>query len=113
MITETLYQVMMLKQLFPMAFRSERLKTFEGVESLFSVEVNELAKNGFFYAGTGEKPDATACFYCHGKLHSWEQHDDVAKEHRRLLPHCPVFGDPTYGVDLGPQTRTQNLSANL
>ena len=41
---ESFAQVLMLKELYPMAFNTERLKTFHGLQDLFAVSSTELAK---------------------------------------------------------------------
>ena len=98
-MNEVVAQVMLVRERFPMAFRSQRAKTFCGHEDLFSVSTSELWKNGFFYVGSSHFPDAVQCFYCHGRLYDWQLDNNVAEEHSKAFPYCPVFGE-FYGNQL-------------
>lgn len=89
---ESFAQVLMLKELYPMAFNTERLKTFHGLQDLFAVSSTELAKNGFYFAGSFEEPDLVRCAFCRGTAKEWKSEDIVPLEHARLFPACPVFG---------------------
>lgn len=92
MISESFAQVLILKENFPFAFRSERLKTFDGFHHFFPVPVEKLADNGFYFQPTNEHADLTICFYCQGKLSLWCEEDCVEDEHKRWFPACPVYG---------------------
>lgn len=93
LMTETMCQALLVRTIYPLAFRHERLKTFIGNWDIsYPVSPVELARNGFYYAGTEERPDGVKCFYCNAFLHNWETYDVVEYEHARLSPYCPVFG---------------------
>ena len=93
MISESTAQVLLLRHFYPMSFRHERLKTFIGNwDNQFSVTPTALSQNGFYFHGNAERPDCVKCFYCDGLLYKWTSGDNVAQEHARLKPYCPVFG---------------------
>ncbi|EPE31408.1 Inhibitor of apoptosis (IAP) repeat-containing protein [Glarea lozoyensis ATCC 20868] len=47
-----------------------------------------LAKAGFFYHPSPDKPDNTACFLCHRGLDGWDEDDDPLVEHLKHSPDC-------------------------
>jgi hypothetical protein len=95
-IDENMAMVILMRQTFPLCFRDERYKTFEGNwDSGLPVTPTALCRNGFYYIGTYGR-DCVQCFYCGGIVWDWEVGDDVATEHKRLHPYCPVFGEPDY-----------------
>jgi hypothetical protein len=48
----------------------------------------KLAKAGFFYHPSADKPDNTACFLCHRGLDGWDEDDDPLVEHLKHSPDC-------------------------
>lgn len=47
-----------------------------------------MAEAGFFYCGSKNDFDATACFCCGKVLNGWESTDIPINEHRRHAPQC-------------------------
>ncbi|CAG5125141.1 unnamed protein product [Candidula unifasciata] len=96
-----------------------RLKTFEGNWSdSYFVQPTELARNGFFCVGLGDK---VKCVFCLKTLWNWEPGDSVELEHQKHYPNCPfVQGNcnhlnvpiNTFETSLGlhMKTQTQELS---
>ena len=58
----------------------------------YPVSTLDLAKNGFFFAGNDQYVDGVQCFYCQVFLYDWDNGDNVAEEHVKANPRCPVFG---------------------
>ena len=92
-MNETIAQVLILKSLCPMAFRNERERSFDLKWHLYPLNPRDLAKNGLYFDGVPERPDQVKCIYCHSNFYDWKPNDDPKKEHRRLAPLCPVFGN--------------------
>ena len=85
-------QIEILTKLYPMAFKTERIKSFRGYEDLFSVSIEELATYGFYFDGSMQNPDGTRCAFCEGRLTNWRHSDNVKEEHEIHFPYCKVFG---------------------
>ncbi|KAI8489381.1 hypothetical protein Bbelb_328240 [Branchiostoma belcheri] len=66
---------------------SDRLSTFFDWPQSAPVGAEMLAKQGFYYLGTGDKVE---CAFCGGQLHRWEWPDDPETEHSRHFPQCPM-----------------------
>lgn len=47
-----------------------------------------MAEAGFYYCGSKEDFDATACFCCGKVLNGWESTDIPMDEHRKHAPQC-------------------------
>jgi hypothetical protein len=65
-----------------------RRRTFNagGWPSRCPANVDELAREGFFWIGQG---DRTRCAFCDGSLGNWERGDPpVNQQHRRFFPYC-------------------------
>ncbi|CAH1251199.1 BIRC3 [Branchiostoma lanceolatum] len=65
---------------------ADRLSTFFDWPPSAQVRAELLAKQGFYYLGTGDKVE---CAFCGGQLHQWELCDDPETEHSRHFPQCP------------------------
>uniref|UniRef100_A0A0B6YY81 Uncharacterized protein n=1 Tax=Arion vulgaris TaxID=1028688 RepID=A0A0B6YY81_9EUPU len=64
-----------------------RLETFEGKwNDSYYVHPVDLARNGFFYTGPGDK---VMCIFCLNSVWDWEPGDSVEGEHLRIYPSCP------------------------
>lgn len=67
---------------------SARLQTFSSTEwphDQYIVDVNKMAKSGFFFVGTS---DQTQCAFCKVLLQKWEAGDDPIEEHFKYKPSC-------------------------
>ena len=81
----------------PMHKESNRLKTFKNWPLKYICE-KELAKNGFFYIGDG---DRVLCNFCKIGLEQWETTDIVEQEHQKWSPKCPfLLGHQTNNVPI-------------
>ncbi|KAH9525608.1 hypothetical protein Btru_001809 [Bulinus truncatus] len=67
------------------AIRQDRLKSFDNWPRDHHIQVDDLVKAGFYYAGFG---DCARCFNCGGGLRNWDVEDDVYVEHSRWFPKC-------------------------
>ena len=65
---------------------SFRQQTFGDWPKKDVVDVNALARAGFFYTGNG---DRVRCAFCRKCLVNWRPGDEPAEEHRRECPACP------------------------
>lgn len=66
------------------------------------VKKEDLAKNGFYYLGDG---DRVRCAFCNVVLSSWQKGDDVPTEHRRHSKYCPfVLGKKTSNIPYSPSS---------
>uniref|UniRef100_A0A8D8ZSC5 Baculoviral IAP repeat-containing protein 3 n=1 Tax=Cacopsylla melanoneura TaxID=428564 RepID=A0A8D8ZSC5_9HEMI len=63
-----------------------RLKSFEGIEKNFKINVNKLAEAGFYFSGI---VDEVVCFVCNVRIFAWEEDDDPEVEHKAHSPSCP------------------------
>ncbi|KAI0404633.1 hypothetical protein F4802DRAFT_566820 [Xylaria palmicola] len=52
------------------------------------LDPDTLARAGFYFAPTPDKPDNTVCFLCCHKVCGWEEDDNPFEEHLRLAPDC-------------------------
>lgn len=73
-----------------MNFEKFRVKSFKHWPIAW-LDVLKLAKNGFRYAGEG---DRVICNFCFVGLHQWEPQDDIGEEHRKNSPSCPFLISP-------------------
>lgn len=64
---------------------SVRLNTFHDWPREAHVQPSELAADGWFYTGRG---DRVCCAFCRGILHQWAKNDRPASEHRKFFPNC-------------------------
>lgn len=55
------------------------------------IDVKELAKDGFYFTGTG---DIVECRFCRLRIYSWEGNDIVKEEHYLHAPYCPLVRTP-------------------
>jgi hypothetical protein len=82
----------------------DRFKTFTNVWKKSDViSPVELAKAGFYYAGTG---DRVRCAFCNGVLRNWAIGDNATTEHRRHYPTCPLV----LNLDVGNEPHISDLS---
>lgn len=81
-----------------------RLETFNDWPTTANAKPSELAANGWFFTGEG---DRVCCAFCRGILHHWTKDDSPASEHRRHFPACPfVAGRDVGNVPLEERTVT-------
>ncbi|KAK8119382.1 uncharacterized protein PG998_004008 [Apiospora kogelbergensis] len=52
------------------------------------LDENALARAGFYFEPTADKPDNVVCYLCHARIGGWEDDDNPIEEHLRLSPHC-------------------------
>ncbi|KAK8868245.1 inhibitor of apoptosis domain-containing protein [Apiospora arundinis] len=52
------------------------------------LDENSLARAGFYFEPTADKPDNVVCYLCHARIGGWEDDDNPLEEHLRLSPHC-------------------------
>lgn len=82
----------------------DRLQTFISWP-VVNVSPAELARWGFFYAGSG---DVVRCYFCKIELGNWEETDVVSQEHLRWSRFCPLMRKlPTNNVPLDPNFLNQ------
>jgi hypothetical protein len=64
------------------------------------VSAYDLAKNGFYYTGTG---DNCRCHFCLLEVREWEAGDTARGEHERWNPDCPFLSKVgvTMNVEIG------------
>ena len=62
-----------------------REQTFEHWPHQMKKKSRDLAQNGFFYAGRG---DRVTCFYCDVTLKQWDVSDRIEIEHSKWGPNC-------------------------
>lgn len=70
---------------------SARLHTFLSGEWPHSgdyININHLAKSGFYYLGSSDK---VQCAFCNLILHRWEADDNAVLEHCKYKPTCPFL----------------------
>ena len=85
-------------------YRAEiyRLESFKHWPCQSIVGKEDLARNGFYYLGEG---DRVQCVFCNVVLSSWEKGDNVITEHRRHSKNCPfVLGKKTTNIPYSPST---------
>lgn len=70
-----------------LVYENERLNTFTNWPVTF-INKETLAKNGFYYLGTG---DNVICIFCGVEIADWELGDDPVEEHRRHSPDCKLL----------------------
>jgi Inhibitor of Apoptosis domain len=63
---------------------SERLQTFTDWPKPY-ISTYNLAKNGFYYKGLGDK---VCCYSCKINIFDWNKNDIIEEEHFRLSPNC-------------------------
>ncbi|XP_062315029.1 baculoviral IAP repeat-containing protein 7 isoform X1 [Osmerus eperlanus] len=68
-----------------MRAEEERLRTFQNWPVDAPVTSGDLAKEGFFFSGSGDK---VQCFCCGGILRYWVHGDSPLVEHKRHFPTC-------------------------
>ena len=66
---------------------ADRLRTFNGFERLFTVDVKDLAFAGFIYAGT---KDRVRCVCCGKEIEDWKHNDMPLIDHRRVSRNCSL-----------------------
>lgn len=69
------------------SYELERYKSFVGTEVAEMLR-GPLALAGFYHIGPH---DMVRCYFCSAEIHGWEIGDEVAKEHRRWSPKCPLL----------------------
>ncbi|KAK7927336.1 hypothetical protein PG985_004334 [Apiospora marii] len=52
------------------------------------LDENLLARAGFYFEPTADKPDNVVCYLCHARIGGWEDDDSPIEEHLRLSPRC-------------------------
>ncbi|KAK7956376.1 uncharacterized protein PG986_005598 [Apiospora aurea] len=52
------------------------------------LDENSLARAGFYFEPTADKPDNVVCYLCHARIGGWEDDDSPIEEHLRLSPRC-------------------------
>ena len=62
-----------------------REQTFEHWPHQMKQKSRDLAQNGFFYPGRG---DRVTCFYCYVTLKQWDVSDRIEIEHSKWGPNC-------------------------
>ena len=85
-------------------YRAEiyRLESFKHWPCQSIVQKEDLARNGFYYLGEG---DRVQCVFCNVVLSSWEKGDNVITEHRRHSKNCLfVLGKKTTNIPYSPST---------
>lgn len=83
-------------------YRAEiyRLESFKNWPCQSKVRKEDLARNGFYYLGDG---DRVQCVFCNVILSCWEKGDNVIAEHRRHSKNCPfVLGKRTTNIPYSP-----------
>ena len=86
-----------------MKFEKFRLASFCDWPKSDFIKPEVLAKDGFFYMGTG---DRVQCAFCKGILRTWEPGDDPEVEHTRHYPECGfVLGNDVGNVPLSVDPR--------
>jgi len=73
------------------------------------MDVEELAKSGFYYVGLR---DTCKCHFCKLEVSEWEQGDAAKNEHRKWSPNCSfINGRPVGNFKLGEEI--QDTSENF
>lgn len=67
---------------------ARRLKSFSIWPESLVQKKEDLAQNGFVYAGIG---DFVKCEFCKVRLSNWLVTDSVTAEHRKHSPFCPFL----------------------
>lgn len=81
-------------------YERHRLETYRTWPMGTPVTAKELAKNGFYYTGTG---DRVQCVFCKGILKDWEVGDKPHVEHKNRFPRCPfILGTNVGNVPVPP-----------
>lgn len=81
-------------------YERHRLETYRTWPLGTPVTAKELAKNGFYYTGTG---DRVQCVFCKGILKDWEVGDKPHVEHKNRFPRCPfILGTNVGNVPIPP-----------
>lgn len=83
-----------------------RLKSFVSWPAQMTQKPTQLATNGFFYTGTG---DRVICFYCGGGLKDWAIEDIPEKEHAKWFARCPY---PKFKPYRGGSNRARSVNAS-
>lgn len=68
-----------------MLFCKDRSISFQEWPRQIRQKPEELARNGFYYSGIGDK---VVCFYCDVKLKEWNADDNIETEHGKWSPQC-------------------------
>lgn len=91
---------------------SERLETFSTsfwpYEKSF-VSVEEIAKSGFYFAGSW---DETTCAFCDLKLCKWQIDDKPILDHFKYKPYCPFLYDASIALnvsDVGKESELKEM----
>jgi hypothetical protein len=83
-------------------YERHRLETYRTWPMGTPVTARELAKNGFYYTGTG---DRVQCAFCKGILKVWEVGDKPHIGHKNGFPRCPfILGTNVGNVPIPPPT---------
>ena len=72
---------------YDMKYEKFRIESFKKWPLPY-INVRELARNGLFYIGVD---DIVECTFCQIRICNWESDDDVAKEHKKWAPYCPLI----------------------
>ena len=80
---------------------TKRLESFVTWSNESSPSVDDLAKAGFFYTGSG---NVVTCFYCNGSLQNWSAQDNPTVEHGRWFENC-VYAKQLCGEQMLQQIR--------
>lgn len=88
-------------------YERHRLETYRTWPMGTPVTAKELAKNGFYYTGTG---DRVQCVFCKGVLKDWEVGDKPHIEHKNRFPKCPfILGTNVGNVPIPPPNPSTNM----
>ncbi len=78
-----------------MNFEEERFATFRcpltgalKYPKIVGISIHAMATHGFYYTGTGNK---VRCNFCNVELHELDPYDDIAVEHLKYSPNCPLI----------------------
>ena len=86
-------------------YEQYRLETFNNWPQRAAVDKHDLAMNGFYYLGDG---DRVKCAFCNIILSKWEGGDVVSTEHRKYAPRCPLLTENSETVGNIPHRHVVN-----
>lgn len=86
-------------------YEQYRLETFNNWPQRAAVDKHDLATNGFYYLGEG---DRVKCAFCNIILSKWERGDVVSTEHRKYAPRCPLLTENSETVGNIPHRHVVN-----
>ena len=95
-----------------MLFEWARFESFQKAPETLRMWKIKLAKNGFYYTGSGNN---CKCAFCGVVYGNWRYTDDPEEVHRRLSPNCPLVHDRmnTNNIPINARERLQEQSAAL